>query len=123
MEILQLMILLSGLSVSMITAFLSLMSIKKRLDIEKELNNQLSNYIKLHFKELEALERAKRKGNMEFEIEIKKNLVEYENLLNSIIIPMSNEERNKIHHAINQKSKKGKISYISKTFSKSLAEV
>lgn len=121
MEILQIIVILSGLSISLGAAFISILSTKKRIELEKELNRELRIYIDSHFEIIKILDSAKSKEDID--IEIKKNLYIYESLINDVSSEMSDEKRSRIYNALNQKSEKGKLSYILKTFHKSLAEV
>ena len=119
MEFIQIVAILGGL-ISVASAFLSFRSTEKRLAVEKELNIKFRAYLEEHRNILEDLESAKRNDGIK--IEIDKHLNEYEKVLNSIIISMPDEKRVKIYPAINQKSERGKVAYISKLISRSLVK-
>lgn len=119
MEFIQNFAVLGGL-ISVLCALLSFRYTGKRLDVEVELNERFRDYLEEHRKLLEELESAKSKN--EIRLEVNKHLVEYEKLLNEIAISMPDEKRAKVYPAINQKSERGKVAYISKLISKSLAK-
>ena len=119
MEFVEIAAILGGV-LSVISAIVAFRSIEKRLDVEEDLEKELQKYFEQHYQILLELERVESKG--EIKSEISKHLVMYENLLNDIVISMPDEKRNKVYPAINQISEKGKVAYISKTISRSLAK-
>ena len=110
-----------GAVLSMLTAYLSYKSIGKRLDVEKELNYKIHLYFVEHESFLKDLEEANDKGEMKNEIY--SHLFKYEKFLNEIVTEMPDEKRERVYPAINQRSEKGKVAYISKLISRSLAKV
>lgn len=120
MEFVQVASILGGL-LSVISAFLSFQAVKKRLDIERDLDRKLHIYLELHYDDFKTLKNAKNKEEIKDEID--EHLIRYEKILNEILISMPDEKRVKIDPALNQKSVKGKVAYISKIISRSLVEV
>jgi len=119
MEFVEFAAIFGGL-LSIISAIVSYRSIEKRLDVEEDLDKELHKYFKQHYQILLELEELKSKD--EIKSEISNHLLRYEKLLNDIVISMPDEKRVKVYPAINQRSEKGKVAYISKLISRSLAK-
>ena len=106
---------ISGVITSLISAFISIRSVKIRLKVEKELKKELYEQLLVRKSMLINIEKAKNKEDIKSEVS--QHIKDYEDLISRAITSMSQEKKIKIYPAISQESEKGKISYISKLLS------
>lgn len=118
MEFVQIIASLGGI-ISAISVILAIKTTEKRLKVEKDLNEGLSEYLKKNSEVMVMLKKSISEGKIHMEVD--NHLEKYEKILNDIMISMPNDKKEKIYPAINQASEKGRVAYISKIISKAIS--